>query len=47
MQETLYYKWKENNQNKSKEFMGKILIQNIVKSQQRNSQIPNKFVIVM
>lgn len=47
MQENLYYKWKEHNQNKSKESMNKIWIKNVVKSQQRSNQIPNKFVTIM
>lgn len=47
MQENLYYKWKEHNQNKSKESMNKIWIKNVVKSQQRSNHIPNKFVTIM
>ena len=47
MQEALYHKWKEHNQNKPKECMNKIQIKNKVKSQQRSNQIPNKFVFIM
>lgn len=47
MQETLCSKWKEHNENNSKETIYITQIKNIVKSQKTSSQIANKFYIIM
>lgn len=45
MQENLYYKWKEHNQNKSKESMNKKCSQKSTQKQPNSKQVCNYYVI--